>query len=58
MVSKLLKVRTELAEPVRLCDCKDECPAHPRDRLVHIGDKCYHADGTFHKIYSKKKNLN
>jgi hypothetical protein len=37
----------------KLCDCTHECPAHPRDRLLHVDGKCYHMDGTSHKIYSK-----
>ena len=39
----------------RLCNCTYECPAHPRDRLLHIDGKCYHVDGTNHKIYTKKQ---
>lgn len=39
----------------QLCNCTYECPVHPRDRLLHSGDKCYHVDGTYHKIYQKKK---
>ena len=35
---------------VHLCNCKDSCPAHPKDRLMHIGDECHHIDGSHHKI--------
>ena len=37
----------------QLCDCNDDCPAHPKNRLLHIGDLCIHADGTKHKIKPK-----
>ena len=40
---------------IRLCDCKDECPALPQDRLFHIDDECHHQDGSHHKIYRKVK---
>gem|GEM_PF-538334 len=38
----------------QLCNCTYECPAHPRDRLLHSDGKCYHVDGTNHRIYSKR----
>jgi len=41
-------------EYTQLCNCVYECPAHPRDRLLHVDGKCYHTDGTNHKIYSKR----
>ena len=41
-------------ENTTLCNCTHECPAHPRDRLIHDGGKCYHIDGTHHRIYSKR----
>ncbi len=40
-------------ERVRLCDCIDECPAHPNNRWIHVGDECLHVDGTRHKINLK-----
>ena len=40
----------QVVRTVKLCDCKDECPANFKDRLFHIGDECYHMDGTHHKI--------
>ena len=47
------KLSTQLTKPVSLCDCTYECPAHPRDRLLHFDGKCFHVDGTYHKIYNK-----
>jgi len=43
-------------DKTHLCDCVDECPAHPRERLFHVGNQCYHTDGTHHKIYEKKRS--
>ena len=37
----------------QLCDCLEECPAHPKNRLMHIGDLCIHADGGQHRIKPK-----
>ena len=37
----------------KICDCGKECPAYPQNRFLHSGDKCYHLDGTFHKINKK-----
>jgi hypothetical protein len=44
---------TDPKKEVHLCNCKNECPAHPKDRLMHIGDECHHQDGTHHKIVKK-----
>ena len=41
-------------EHAKLCNCTYECPAHPRERLLHANGKCYHVDGTNHRIYSKR----
>ncbi|MGI0022940.1 MAG: hypothetical protein ACRD9Q_08785 [Nitrososphaeraceae archaeon] len=41
-------------EHTKLCNCTYQCPAHPRDRLVHVDGRCYHNDDTSHKIYSKR----
>ncbi len=38
-----------------VCDCIDECPTHPNNRWIHVGDECLHVDGTRHKIYRKSK---
>ena len=40
----------------RVCDCVDECPAHPSNRWIHVDDECLHVDGTRHRIYHKSKN--
>ena len=37
-----------------LCDCVNgECNASPENRLLHVGNICYHDDGTYHKIEPK-----
>jgi len=40
---------------VHLCNCTDECPAHPNNRWIHVSDECLHVDGTRHRIYHKSK---
>jgi len=49
------KVTEDSEKKLRLCDCKDECLALPEDRLLDIGDECYHIDGTHHKVIRKSK---
>ena len=44
----------DLKKVTTLCNCGDECPADPSNRLVHVDGKCVHADGTNHEIKGKK----
>ena len=38
----------------RLCDCQDgECNTSQENRLLHVGNICYHNDGTYHEINNK-----
>ncbi len=37
-------------EKVHLCDCRNNCPASPLKRFIHVDDECIHIDGSRHKI--------
>ena len=52
-MQRSLQIYEKSPQSAKLCDCQDECPAHPKNRLYHVGDSCIHADGTQHKIKPK-----
>ena len=52
-LKRSLQIYDNSTPRTNLCDCMEECPAHPKNRLVHIGDRCIHADGTHHRIKPK-----